>query len=79
MNLKSALRINLNSNIVNYLIRYGTQEIFTFLEVNGAATDASAIDKEMPGNLNKFNSFKTCLKGLHTRFTRVPLKPIYDQ
>ena len=53
MNLKSALRINLNSHIVNYLIRYGTQEIFTFLEVNGAATDASAIDKEMPGNLKK--------------------------
>jgi len=34
---------------VRYLIRYGTQEMFTFLEVNGAATDASAIDKEIPG------------------------------
>ena len=27
---------------------YGTQEMLTFLEVNGAATEASAIEREMP-------------------------------
>ena len=29
-------------------MRYGTQAILTFLDVNGAATEASAIDKDIP-------------------------------
>lgn len=29
-------------------MRYGTHPMCTFLEVNGAATDASAMEREMP-------------------------------
>ena len=37
------------------LITYGTQEMLTFLEVKGAATEASANESEMPKHESSFD------------------------
>ena len=53
------------------LITYGTQEMFTFLEVKGAATDASASDKDIPDNRMKDSAVILFLSpNLHVQFLR---------